>query len=555
MAKNDKASEKADVKRKDSFKSKLSQNKNIENDTSRKSIKSGTSINQLNNGIFKEMLKKQENIEVNSNNATNMNLDTKKRAPQIKLVLPENTSINVLNDSKNVDEKIGNESRNNKSASNDFDLFQKKNDTLKNSLPNEDKSINEFKTSFNSTLLNNQDEENAKSIKNDLKCLSTPKYQTHNTHLNNVSIDAEKKIETMESNSDLFGFGIKNNELNIEETNYDNLKARDNNSNKVSIDTDNNSIFGNDKHDENNIIKSIDEKSEKSNLKKSSNAVEIDNKIDSKSTISKQSNKELISVKENKVENPKVSIVKDQKDNKEYRDNKSIISKKSTTKLEVIPEKAKENNISKQSKKDLIKIDDKIKDNQSAISKKSNVESIKNEEVKKLNLKDISSELSDVKEKEQTSKRSDKRQQTTLINNKNSLVEGLGKKMGLNFGADKDKDETKKRKIIKHVKDDPEKKIIEEVEEPKKEETYLYKLKTNQELYQTYTKKFCNNYKISNIKECQLSLKSERQLSENEIFNIVNSYIESANIKQLEQLDESIKRKIKMIEEIDNVRF
>lgn len=548
------------MKRKDSFKSKLSQSKNTENDIIRKSNKTLTSINQLNTGIFKDALKKQENSDLNNvstNNGNNLADNKKNKAPQIKLSLTEN--LIATQDNKVLDEKMALESRNYKGTSNDFDLFQKKEN--KNSLTLEDKSINEFKTSFNSTLLNIHDEENIKNLKNDVKCLSTPKNHVENNHL--IEIPDIKDKVVIDSFS---SFNTIKDKENVEYNNDENNKVTDH-INKTSIDTDNNSVLNNEKViDENKIQNPVENKNQK-NLPNITNLINNENinKSENKSVMSKQSiNNDIQSHKDNiSTKNEISKNVKEQKDGniKDLRDNKSTLSKKSNTKLEVIVEKSKDNPSIKQSKKDLIKIDDKIKDNQSVstISKKSNVEGIKNEEVKKLNLKDISSELSDIKEKEQTSKRSDKRQQTTLVNNKNLLVEGLNKKMGLNlnFGADKDKDkeDVKKRKIIKHVKDDPEKKIIEEVEEPKKEETFLYKLKTNQELYQAYTKKFCNNYKISSIKDCQLSLKSVKKLEDDEILNIVYSYIDNSNFKQLEQLEENIKRKMKMIEEIENVRL
>lgn len=110
-----------------------------------------------------------------------------------------------------------------------------------------------------------------------------------------------------------------------------------------------------------------------------------------------------------------------------------------------------------------------------------------------------------------------------------------------------DKKGKKKRKIIKHCKDDP-------VPEPEKDDAESekdecpYKFSTDDEFYLAFHSKFYQDFKISNQNN-SLTLSSKRELSNADQKCISESYISQLNEHDLKLLSQCLIIKIKEIEE------
>ena len=149
----------------------------------------------------------------------------------------------------------------------------------------------------------------------------------------------------------------------------------------------------------------------------------------------------------------------------------------------------------------------------------------------------------------------------TSVGSGNNFVikKGMGKEYAKSLNSTlhniKDKEKStpspssqKKYKIIKHLKDKPIQ--LEEMMETNPEEDFLYKLKSDDELYELYTLKFNNalDYKITYETELLLTY----NYSNYEKIKIIEKYMNSFSKEELQAFQLKLNDKI---EEIDNFQL
>lgn len=106
----------------------------------------------------------------------------------------------------------------------------------------------------------------------------------------------------------------------------------------------------------------------------------------------------------------------------------------------------------------------------------------------------------------------------------------------------------KKRKLIRHCKDDPVPEPEEEEEIPSEKEEWLYKFNSDNEFYKAFVKKFSLDFKFANQKN-SFTLTSKRDLSLEERRKIAEGYIADLNELELADLNKRLQSKINEIEE------
>lgn len=106
----------------------------------------------------------------------------------------------------------------------------------------------------------------------------------------------------------------------------------------------------------------------------------------------------------------------------------------------------------------------------------------------------------------------------------------------------------KKKKLIKHCKDDPEPEVEEEISE---KEEWLYKFNSDNEFYLGFYNKFYNGFKVSSNNKFTLSYK--RQLSLAEKKKIHEEYLDSLGYDELNKLAELVNSKISKEDELKQV--
>lgn len=111
----------------------------------------------------------------------------------------------------------------------------------------------------------------------------------------------------------------------------------------------------------------------------------------------------------------------------------------------------------------------------------------------------------------------------------------------------------RKRKLIRHCKDDPVPEPEEEEEIPSEKEEWLYKFNSDNEFYSAFANKFYQDFKIANQKN-SFTLISKRELSQEERRKIAEAYISELNETDLTELANRLKSKMNEIEERKYVR-
>ena len=107
----------------------------------------------------------------------------------------------------------------------------------------------------------------------------------------------------------------------------------------------------------------------------------------------------------------------------------------------------------------------------------------------------------------------------------------------------------KKKKLIKHCEDEPEKEVVEVSESEPEGENWLHKFKSDKEFYNAFCKKFYNDFKISSIKSNSFTITSNKSLTLQDKQFMVETYIENAKLDELNRLQDLINRKIGIQEE------
>lgn len=174
-------------------------------------------------------------------------------------------------------------------------------------------------------------------------------------------------------------------------------------------------------------------------------------------------------------------------------------------------------------------------------------------EINEINIKEIN-ENADKDGQASTSSRGGNKMKTLKIEKKseflNNLVGSLAKE-GKQALDDKGK---KKRKLIKHCADDPKpEEVIEESEPEVEKDDFIYKFKSDKEFYQSFCKKFYNDFKITSIKTSQFTLTSKKALGAQDTKVLVENYFDSIDLSELRRLQGILNRKIDMNEERMNV--